>query len=350
MNQVLFSPDSSSSSHESGDSDNSDNDDSDHEEGGGNLGHHDNQQPDLEDRGHHHGDGSNEEQNEDVPSNQPHDYGEVDDDSYDGDESDNDDEFDSVSSGEFFFDCSNRFESWASSIHPVQSVRQPIRSQTMPQWWESDGEEDRVQCTRSHSSNAATYPPSRDHHHGNKCLRKPHPPIQIMVEQLNVMDIWGSDYFTDSFSEISSSEISSCGDDSVVGGRPYPQQRPDSKKDPRANNTPGLAVNFNTNKPQGPQSLTRLYSEAPSLTYPIQNGLNRESSCAYVQAQNGHPVSKLCSVDSHETVKDTLPSTKDGLVHDENWNALDPATWVRKSSSEESWVTANEDWAVGTLV
>ena len=287
------------------------------------------------DRDHHHDNAANDDQSEDAPGNHRlHDDGDVDEASYDGDESDYDEDYNSETSEEFF-DCSNHIEQKKFPLIPRQRQRQsisrPIRLQTRqcPQWWESEGEEEIVRetslirtCPTSHVCSSP----------GHKRSRKPHPPIQVMVEQLNVMDIWGSDYFTDSFSEMSSE--SSCEEDTGFEGMKFPRQQPlkPLKKRPSINNIPSL--NVQTDKTlQGPP--TRMYCKSPSVTVVVQNGLNTRWSC---DASDGHDSNTVAS--PRETA----------LLHVKNSSNAVSLTWVRKSSSEESWVTANEDLELGTLV
>ncbi len=328
-----FSSDSSSNDDSGGNSDN----DSDHDganEGPGSSAHRGNQQPDATDRDHHHDDAANDDPSEDAPRRHIHDDGDVDEASYDGDESDYEEDYNSETSEEFF-DCSSHIERKNFPLIPRQRQRQsmsrPIRLQTRqwPQWWESEGEEEKIHessVIRTHPTSHVCSSP------GHKRSRKPHPPIQVMVEQLNVMDIWGSDYFTDSFSEMSSEN--SCEEDTGFEGMKFSQQQPAPlKKRPSINNIPSFNVQNDTTSQEG--QLTRMYCKSPSLTVPIQNRLNTRCSC---DASNGHDSTTVSSLRETDLLR----------VKDSN-NAV-CSTWVRKSSSEESWVTANEDLELGTLV
>ena len=272
----------------------------------------------------------------DAPGNQVRDNGEVDDDSYDGDESDSDEELSSSGCGDFFFDCVQQ----KSPLHHQRQRRrhsdQPIRSQTsdMPEWWENNNDEEDL----THSN--STFSPSHACHRGNTSSRKPHPPVQVMVEQLRVLEIWGSDYYTDSFTEVTSD---SCEEG---GGVAYPRQPPVLKKGPSINCQDNLPVSLRGASQSPPSSLTRLYSEAPSVMYPIQNGLNNQSTCAHTYPiHSGLKTSQTCSVRNGYSTTEVRTDSFCG--RGSNTHA---PSWVHKSSSEESWFTANEDLELGTLV
>ncbi len=318
------SNDNNASSAEDSNDNNDSSDDDRGDHGSGNAAtHHGNQQPDAADGDNHHDNTTTRDASSrgESPGNRCHDDGKVDDDSYDGDESDYEEE-DSSESSEEFFDCSNRFQPSNFPFVPRQrQSNRPIKSQTRdcPQWWESDGEN--IEETRL----IRTSPPAQlhtCHHSQERSPRKPHPPIQVMVEQLHVMDIWGSDYFTDSFSEMSS-ESSCCEEDTgFEGGMRLPQRKQPVliKQSPAKLETNAL------------QNLTRMYSESPALTVPIQNGLDAQCACPYPQ----------------NTIRPCDTRVRpDWLVVE---STSHPTSWVRKSSSEESWATANEDLELGTLV
>ncbi len=245
------------------------------------------------------------------PSSRYHDDGEVDDDSYDGDESDYEDESVLSESSEEFFDCSNHFQ-----FTPRQRQNnQPIKAQTKncAEWWESD-EDNENNISETHLIRTSS-PLNHTCHHSQARSRKPHPPIQVMAEQLHIMDIWGSDYFTDSFSEMSSESTDE--EDTGFEGLKLSRRNPV----PIKQSTEKLETDI-------PQNLTRMYSKSPSLTVPIQNGLHTQCACPYPQ----------------NTVRPCDTRVKS------DWLQVSPSqpTWTRKSSSEESWATANEE--LGTLV
>jgi len=276
---------------------------------------------------------------EEAPGgNYPKDDGAVDDGSYDGDESDSSDSSSEDDQELFHYSPTSQelsFEPQTRRSRARCTSNRPIRSQK-PHWWGSENDE-ATQCRNTHLS------------------RKPHPPVQLVVEQFKVMEIWGSDYFTDSFSEMSSSsESSSCDEDSG-----YPQlqrslKKPSTKQTYRSSttlrdmhkNTSAAQMDRDIQASQtdvyrATQSLTRLYSDAPSLSYPIECGLDKETTYAYSYPPRNGRLSLCC--DNRE-----IGGLNGTAGCGDRWSLT--GSWGRKSSSEESWFTANEDLELGTLV
>ena len=260
-----------------------------------------------------------------------------------------------------FFDCRNHLRQGSPTVqrphrrgnNGYMFVGRPIQVPAGNQpgalkWWESEGEEIYNDCPSNKARSTSTFPPTRDRRNNNY-PRHPNTHHRLPVESLQIMEIWGSDFYTDSFSEPSSDSYSSWEteeEEVMIAGEvcsKVPKQKePVVKKGPSCLvnsqkkdecSQPGMsgetiygsAVNKITN-----QSLKN-YDCKRALTHTNQNVLYSPLQSQFKQDISLANKSMSCS---------PVPENSGcGLI----------CTRVR-SSSEDSWVTANEELELGTLV
>lgn len=341
----------------------------------GDTNHHDNLDSDTEDRSHNtNNTDTNPNAGGEAPGNQVQDEDVVDDASYDGDESDGCEEEESHDSNcssedDLFFDCRNHLSQGSPSVLSDRRrgnngrtfVGRPIQVPAGNEpgalkWWESEGEEISNDCPYNKARSTSTFPPTRDLRNNIKYPKPPNTSIRLRVEPVQIMEIWGSDFYTDSFSEVSSDSDSSWEteaakteeeevmiadaketkqDKHVVKQVPNCLVNPQQKEEyAQPNGVLGRSIYSSAINTATDKSL-RNYDCSRALTHTNQNILYSPLRSQFSQDISLVNKSITCSP-VH------VPVAENGGC-DLNFTRI-------RSSSEDSWVTANEDLELGTLV